>query len=156
MLTLILKIGSSQYHSGYEQQSESQKSIWKTRNIIQNRTSETNLKNLTDLKNFPYKYEYRRNDKNGKMIVVYICKHSNCNKEFMRTWNLLDHARMHQGVRPFVCQFWNKSFTQKGNMRKHLLQHYQPDLTQRRRYKCQHCSSSFTERYNYKVSHFII
>jgi uncharacterized Zn-finger protein len=123
------------------------------RNIIQNQTSDTNVKNLESLDGFPYKVQYRPNPKNGKMVVVYTCNYSGCKKEFLRTWNLLDHLRMHTGVRPYACQFCGKSFTQKGNMRKHLLQHYQPNLSQRRKYRCQHCDSSFTERYNYKVSY---
>ena len=87
-----------------------------------------------------------------KMVVVYRCELDGCGKDFMRTWNLLDHVRMHYGQRPYVCQFWAKSFTQKGNMRKHLQQHYLPSLSQRRKYKWSHCESSFTERYNYRVS----
>ena len=121
------------------------------RNIIQNQTSDTNVKNLEALQNYPYQTEYRKKGKNGKMVIVYTCGYERCGKEFMRTWNLLDHVRMHSGIRPYVCQFCNKSFTQKGNMRKHLLQHYQPNLEQRRKYRCDYCSSSFTERYNYKV-----
>lgn len=105
------------------------------RNIIQNSTSDTNLRNIEQLKEYPYSSEYRTNEKNGKMLIVYICRHEGCDKEFMRTWNLLDHARMHKGIRPFLCDFCNKSFTQKGNLRKHLLQHYQPSLNERRKYR---------------------
>ena len=125
--------------------------FWYYRNIIQNKTSEVNLKNLEQLKNFPYDSEYRTNSKNGKTVLVYICKHDNCGKEFLRTWNLLDHVRMHQGVKPYVCQFCSKSFTQRGNLRKHVYRHYNPMLESRRRYTCKFCSSKFTERYNYKV-----
>lgn len=128
----------------------------KFRNIIQNLTSETNVKNLEELKGFNYRTEYRENPKNGKMIIVYFCGHEECNKEFLRTWNLLDHLRMHEGVRPYICSICCKSFTQKGNLRKHFLQHNQPDLEERRRYNCQYCSSSFTERYNLRVSKLFI
>mmetsp|Transcript_25731 Transcript_25731/g.22834 ORF Transcript_25731/g.22834 Transcript_25731/m.22834 type:complete len:85 (+) Transcript_25731:151-405(+) len=69
----------------------------------------------------------------------------------MRTWNLLDHIRMHYGIKPYQCNFCSRSFTQKGNMRKHLIQHYQPELVKRKRFKCEYCRSSFTERYNYRT-----
>ena len=86
------------------------------------------------------------------MIVVYKCGFDRCQKEFLRTWNLLDHLRMHYRERPFICQFCRKTFTQRGNLRKHLLQHYMPTLDQRKKYRCSHCASSFTERYNFRVS----
>ena len=124
------------------------------RNIIQNQSSLTNLANLEQLKNYPYSAEYQRNPRNGKMMIVYKCEYDGCGKEFLRTWNLLDHIRMHFGERPFTCQFCGKGFTQRGNMRKHLQQHYLPALTQRRKYKWAHCESSFTERYNFRVSKF--
>ena len=125
------------------------------RNIIQNRTSKTNLKNLKHLENFPYDYEYQKNSANGKLVIVYICKFDGWGKEFLRTWNLLDHVRMHQGVKPHTCPHCSKTFTQKGNLRKHVYRHNNPNLQSRRRYKCKFCKSRFTERYNYKVrSHF--
>ena len=93
------------------------------RNIVQNLTSETNLKNLDQLKHYKYSQIFRKNPKNGKVVIVYICGYPNCGKEFMRTWNLLDHVRMHVGVKPYACHICGKSFTQIGNMRKHVQQH---------------------------------
>ncbi|CAI2359735.1 unnamed protein product [Moneuplotes crassus] len=124
---------------------------WKTRNIIQNQTSKTNVDNLKALEGYPYSSFVQPNDKNGKMVMVYKCDFHKCNKTFMRTWNLLDHIRMHYGVRPFVCKFCGKGFTQKGNMRKHLIQHEKPQLSNRKKFKCEYCNSSFTERYNYRT-----
>lgn len=125
--------------------------IIKIRNIIQNQTSETNLKNLDLLKDFPYSSELRKNSKTGKMYIAYVCQHEGCGKEFLRTWNLLDHVRMHQGVKPFICEYCSKTFTQRGNLKKHLFKHYNPSIQSRRRFTCKFCSSKFTERYNYKV-----
>ena len=102
------------------------------RNIVQNQSSETNLKNLDQLKHYNYSQEFRRNPKNGKMIIVYTWGYPECGKEFLRTWNLLDHVRMHCGIKPYVCHLWTKSFTQIGNMRKHVQQHFQSTQNQRR------------------------
>ncbi|CAI2363405.1 unnamed protein product [Moneuplotes crassus] len=124
---------------------------WKTRNIIQNETSQTNVENLQALEGYPYSSAVQTNSKNGKMIMVYKCEFNECHKTFMRTWNLLDHIRMHYGIRPYVCKFCGKGFTQKGNMRKHLIQHEKPHLSIRKKFKCEFCSSSFTERYNYRT-----
>ena len=93
------------------------------RNIVQNLTSETNLKNLEQLRFYKYSQEFRKNLKNNKVVIIYICGHPECGKEFMRTWNLLDHVRMHAGVKPYSCFKCGKSFTQVGNLRKHIQQH---------------------------------
>lgn len=108
-------------------------------------------KNLELLKEFKYATEVRGQEVDGKPLIIYICKFKNCNKEFSRTWNILDHARMHKGIKPFECKHCSKKFTQKGNLRKHLKTHTLPDVEDRKRYKCEFWDSSYTERYNYKV-----
>lgn len=121
------------------------------RNLIQNSNSKINVRSLEEMKKFPYSSELRVNPKNDKTFVIYVCKHEGCDKEFLRTWNLLDHARTHQNVRPHVWEYCDKAFTQKGNLRKHLMQHFQPSLNLRKKYKCRFCSKGFTEKYNYKT-----
>jgi hypothetical protein len=61
--------------------------------------------NLELLKEYEYATEEREQEGEDKPITVYICKNKNCNKEFTRTWNILDHARMHKGVKPYKCNF---------------------------------------------------
>lgn len=112
-------------------------------------------KNIEILSNYDYQVEQRRGNDADNPITVYICKYKNCNKEFNRTWNMLDHARMHWGIKPYKCKDWEKAFTQKGNLKKHQRQHLNPDLSDRKRYKCQYCDSAYTERYNYKVRIFV-
>jgi len=50
-------------------------------------------------------------------------KHEGCQKNFSKIWNFLDHARMHLGLRPYQWQVWKSSFTQKGNLKKHMKVH---------------------------------
>ena len=119
--------------------------------MIQIRTSEKNLNYLEMLSEYDFVSEFRVNAKNGKRYLVYICKHKECGKEFLRTWNLLDHARMHWGIKPFEWEFCCKKFTQKWNLKKHLQKHNNPSIESRRKYQCKICESKFTERYNYKV-----
>lgn len=88
----------------------------------------------------------------GTITVIYVCKFEECNKKFTRTWNFLDHARTHKGIKPYKCQWCVKRFTQKGNLKKHLKQHLEPTLDERKKYKCRYCSSRYTEKYNYNVS----
>ena len=61
--------------------------------------------NLELLQNFEYSTEVRTDDADGKEVAIYICKYNNCNKEFTRTWNILDHARVHMGVKPFTNNY---------------------------------------------------
>jgi hypothetical protein len=32
---------------------------------------------------------------------VYQCGYGECNKKFNKTWNLVDHLRMHEGIKPY-------------------------------------------------------
>jgi hypothetical protein len=102
----------------------------------------------------PFKYEkvVEIDDVHHKQKVSYIWKYNGWNKRYTKTWNLLDHVRMHEGIRPFQCKLWPKSFTQKGNLKKHQIQHSLPTLKDRKRFRCPVCSKGYTERYNLEVS----
>jgi len=93
----------------------------------------------------------RNQSREGKSLSTYVCNFKGCNKEFTRKGNLLDHARMHAGIKPFQCEHWNKSFTQKSNLRKHVKVHLHPNLEDRKRYSWDDWGCSYTERYNYMV-----
>ena len=80
--------------------------------------------------------------------VVYRCKFDGCTKKCSKRWNLIDHIKMHLGVKPYECEKCHARFTQKGNLKKHLKVHLMPSLNQRKVHKCKYCSKSYTERYN--------
>ena len=52
----------------------------------------------------PFRYEkVKRWDRiQRRFRISYICRYKDCNKEFTKTWNLLDHVRMHEGIKPYT------------------------------------------------------
>ena len=110
--------------------------------------------NMQLLEGFNWKVEKRHNKKGG-ITTVYICQYNGWGKEFTRTWSILDHVRMHVGVKPYVCKYWSKSYTQKGNMLKHMRRHTEPAAEWRRNYVWKFWDRAYTEKYNLKVSTFI-
>ena len=87
---------------------------------------------------------------------VYQCGYDGCNKQFNKTWNLVDHLRMHEGIKPYRCHLCEKLFTQKGNLQKHMKQHLLTDVNDRKRYVCDRCGKGYTERYNCVVSEILM
>lgn len=110
--------------------------------------------NLQLLKEFDYETIQVPNTDGNEPETIYKCTFEGWSKEFTRTWNMLDHARTHKGVKPFKCQWCPRQFTQKGNLQKHLKQHFEPTLNMRKKFKWLFCSSRYTEKYNYNVSIF--
>ena len=92
------------------------------------------------------------NEETGNWNTVYKWKYKDCNKIMERTWNMIDHARMHQGIKPYKCDKWGRWFTQKGNMRKHTKLHLTNNVDQRRKYPWEFCGKLYTEKYNLMVS----
>ena len=89
-----------------------------------------------------------------RFITCYLCKYSDCGKSFSKVWNLIDHVRMHEGIKPYECRLCNKTFTQKGNLKKHtIIQHSKTPLAERKRFECNACNRKYTERYNLTVSY---
>lgn len=88
-----------------------------------------------------------------KFKINYICRYEGCDKTFTKTWNLLDHVRMHEGIKPYKWKLCSKEFTQKGNLKKHnFIQHSNVSLYDRKKFIWSICSRVYTERYNLNVS----
>ena len=69
-----------------------------------------------------HRYEIVENPERGsvKNSRLYICKYDNCGKTFTKTWNLVDHFRIHTKEKPFICEGCNKKFSQKCNLKRHI------------------------------------
>eukprot|EP00344_Euplotes_crassus_P005821 CAMPEP_0196998208 /NCGR_PEP_ID=MMETSP1380-20130617/3642_1 /TAXON_ID=5936 /ORGANISM="Euplotes crassus, Strain CT5" /LENGTH=130 /DNA_ID=CAMNT_0042414683 /DNA_START=297 /DNA_END=689 /DNA_ORIENTATION=- len=103
------------------------------------------------LKGYQYQTLYHFDTKKQREVPLYKCGEPGCDKVMQKPWNLLDHVRMHAGVKPYVCKWCGNRFTQKGNLKKHVRQHIRPDVNDRKRYNCRYCSKGYTERYNLKT-----
>lgn len=84
---------------------------------------------------------------------LFICRFENWDKSFSIIWNLLDHVRMHRGVKPHCWDLWGKSFTQMGNFRKHMRTHEDENINNRKKYEWSLWGRRYTEKYNLKVSY---
>lgn len=75
------------------------------------------------LKDHPVDIKQTYNPETKRMNKVITCMYDNCGKKFTKTWNILDHFKVHTGVKPFQCSGCGKEFSQKGNLTKHLKLH---------------------------------
>lgn len=55
-----------------------------------------------------------------------------CNKKFLRNSHLSIHKLIHEGIRPFKCDMCSLSFTQKGDMKRHRMRHFNQNIKQKR------------------------
>ena len=145
----VLKYYSQQTQSGLRNKEE-----FERERKIENLNLDKDDKYLELLK--PYRYERREEggDFLHKVAYKYICKYNNCDKNFTKAWNFLDHVRMHEGIKPYQCNNCEKEFVQKCNLKKHFRRHLSETLEERKVFKCSVCRKGFTERYNLKVRIF--
>ena len=48
----------------------------------------------------------------------YVCDYPGCNKKYSISSRYQVHRRTHEGKKPFLCQICNKSFNEKGNLKR--------------------------------------
>jgi len=54
----------------------------------------------------PFRHSKRtiKDGDSSKSRTLYICGYDNCQKDYTKIWNLLDHVRMHEGIKPYQCE----------------------------------------------------
>ena len=72
------------------------------------------------LKNHKYEIIENPDRDSCKNSRIYVCKYDNWGKSFAKTWNLVDHFRIHTKEKPFVCGDCKKKFSQKCNLKRHI------------------------------------
>lgn len=53
------------------------------------------------IKKYEHSITHRRSKGPGRNKRIILCKYRECKREFTKTWNFIDHARMHLGQRPY-------------------------------------------------------
>ena len=79
------------------------------------------------LESYKYVTLYKHNKRTNRTVRYFVCQYPNCDKKFNKSWNFIDHMRMHNGEKPYTCGHCGKQFTQKGNFNKHCRIHTTSD-----------------------------
>lgn len=79
------------------------------------------------LKGHPCSTTHSYNKSTKRMNKVITWNYNGWGKQFSKTWNILDHFKVHTGERPYTCETCGKAFSQKGNLSKHKKLHLRPD-----------------------------
>lgn len=114
--------------------------------------SKKDMINYEVLKGHPYEIK-ENTEKKEKGARQYICRYSDWNKVFYKTWNLVYHFRVHTNSKPFQCKSCGKGFTQKANLLRHLPVHEDIPLHKRKIFDCPKCSRKYSNKYNLNVSY---
>mmetsp|Transcript_1075 Transcript_1075/g.1055 ORF Transcript_1075/g.1055 Transcript_1075/m.1055 type:complete len:90 (+) Transcript_1075:1696-1965(+) len=65
------------------------------------KASKNNTPIIERLKEYPCVTKHKYNPRTKRMNKVIICMYKGCEKEFAKTWNILDHFKVHTGEKPF-------------------------------------------------------
>jgi hypothetical protein len=71
--------------------------------IEEDATPDINMSILEKLNSHPCHIMHAFNPGTKRMNKVITCLYAGCGKKFTKTWNVLDHFKIHTGDKPFIC-----------------------------------------------------
>lgn len=114
----------TEHRNKMEQKSNGSKTSKKSKkNSNKDSECDAHVPILEKLKQHPCDTKHTYNPATKRMNKVITCLYEGCGKKFTKTWNILDHFKVHTGEKPFKCAACKRSFSQKGNLTKHLKLH---------------------------------
>jgi len=93
------------------------------RRVSVDSSSSSNMPILERLQGYECGIEHVYNPATKRMNKLLTCNYDGCGKQFTKTWNILDHFKVHTGEKPYRCRECRKVFSQKGNLTKHMKLH---------------------------------
>lgn len=76
----------------------------------------------------------------------YRCHYKDCLKQFKRHSRLLEHLNTHLEVRPYRCNFCEKSYSRADHLKRHLISH----SANKRPFLCEICNTGFSSKSHLK------
>ncbi|CAI2373249.1 unnamed protein product [Moneuplotes crassus] len=76
--------------------------------------------NSSELSKYRHSIHYISKSEPGRKRRMIHCGYTPCTKKFRKSWNFIEHARTHLGIKPYQCRSCSRSFTQKANLAKHM------------------------------------
>lgn len=55
------------------------------------------------LESYKYITLYKHNKKTNRTVRYFVCQYESCDKKFNKSWNFIDHMRMHNNEKPYTC-----------------------------------------------------
>jgi len=82
------------------------------------------------------------------LIFIQNCL-KGCTKRFPRSYELVRHAKIHDGVKPFPCDWpgCDKEFARSADLKRHIKSHTIDAAHVIRNHACAHCDKKFARAY---------
>ena len=80
-------------------------------------------------KKHEFKFVYDSKSKRSRRLI--ICKYNDCEKEFVKTWNFVEHYKLHMAGTIIKCDHCDKEFSSKSEFSIHMKGHEEKYLAEK-------------------------